>query len=195
MAVWDLSPTIEVTGMEWASIKSGVSFQSPFDGTTESIEFPGERWGCALTLAPVPDFLGGEIEALFGRLAGGTERLRLGHRLRPVPRGTMRGTPTVNAAAARGAQSLLLNTDGTLLAGDFFKIGNQVFQAFQSCAPISGVLTVPLVQRVRVPVAASDAVTWDRPTALFVLPATSNRASYSAGLLNGMAVDMQEVYS
>lgn len=195
MAVWDYPSALTPQHMEWRSIKAGVQFTSKFNSATESVEFPGERWGASLTLPPCKPRDGGLAEAFFQRLAGGVERVRLGHFLRPVPRGTMRGTPTLNETISRGQLTLKINTAGTLEAGDFFKVGGQLFRCFQSCAPVAGVLTVPLVQRVRVATLGGADVLWDRPTALFIMPAVSHGVGFSPGVQAGAAVELVEVYA
>ena len=187
--------TLKPSSMEWASTKTVIQFRSPFNGTTESIEFPGARWSISLTLPPALDFQGGEAEAFFSRLAGGMDRCALYNFIRPVPTGTMRGSPTLAATIARGDQSLQIATDGGLNAGDFFKISGQLFQCFQSCAAVASVLTVPLVQPVRAAISSGAAVAWDRPTALFVMPATSNRVAYGGGALASMQIDLEEVFT
>jgi hypothetical protein len=181
--------------MEWASLKSAIQFRSPFNGATESIEFPGARWGLGLSLPPTLDYLGGEAEAFFNRLAGGMDRVAICNFMRPVPRGTLRGTPTLAATSARGDLTLYLASLGSLAAGDFFKVGTQLFQCFQACSAIGSVLTVPLVQPVRTATAAGAAVQWDRPTALFVMPANSNRVHYGGGVLAALKIDLEEVYA
>lgn len=194
MAVWDYPAALVPQHMEWRSLKAGVQFTSPFSSATEGVEFPGERWALSLTLPPCRPANGGLAEAFFQRLAGGAERVRLGHFLRPVPKGTMRGTPTLAESAVRGQLTLKLATTGTLEAGDFFKVGGQLFRAFQACAPVAGVLTVPLVQRVRGALASGAAVEWDRPTALFIMPAMSAGVAFSPGVQAGAAAELVEVY-
>lgn len=194
MATWDYPTTLMPQDLSWGSVKAGAQSTSIFNSATESIEFPGERWLVSLTLPERKSRNGGEAEAFFGRISGGMERVRLWHFLRPVPRGSMRGAPTLAAAASRGELSLQITTTGTLEAGDLFKVGNQVFQAFQSCAPVGGVLTVPLVQRVRSTLAAGAAVQWDKPTALFVMPSKTHRTPYRPGAQERIAVDFEEVY-
>lgn len=195
MATWDYPERLIPQAMEWRSIKAGVQHRSPFDGTVESVEFPGERWALTLTMAPKRAADGGEREAFFARIAGGVERVRMWHFLRPQPKGTMRGAPTLHAAVVRGAHSLSIATTGTLKAGDLFKIGGQVFMAFQDCAPVAGVLTVPLVQRVRSALAEGAAVVWDKPTFLCIAPNMTAAASYSPGVQAGMGVELQEVFA
>jgi hypothetical protein len=195
MATFDLPSNLRPTTMEWGTIKAGVQHRSPFNGALESVEFPGERWRVSLTFNRGTPALAAQAEAFFSRVAGGSERVRLGHFLRPAPVGTMRGTPSLSAAAARGDLQLSINTTGTLRAGDFFKVGGQLFQCFADCTPVASVLTVPLVQRVRAPLSNGAAVTWDRPTALFICPANSFAAGYSPGQAAPMAVDFEEVFT
>lgn len=195
MAVFDYPEALFPQAIEWGSTKTGVQHRSPFSGFVESILYPGETWRVSLTLPPAESRgpLAAQAEAFFGRLAGGVDRVRVGHFLRPVPLGTMRGTPTLAIATVRGQLALSINTTGTLLAGDLFKIGGQVFQCFGDCAPVGGVLTVPLVQRVRRPAAVGVAVEWDRPTALFAYPAMSFAAGYAPGVATSISVELEEV--
>jgi hypothetical protein len=195
MATFDLPSSLKPATMEWGSIKAGVQFRSPFNGNVESVEFPGERWRASLTFSLGTPDLAAQAEAFFARVAGGSERVRLRHFLRPAPVGTMRGSPTLNTAAARGDLQVLINTTGTLKAGDFFKVGGQLFQCFADCSPAGSVLTVPLVQRVRATLTVGASVTWDRPTALFICPSMSFAAGYSPGQVAPMAVDFEEVFS
>jgi len=195
MATFDLPSSLMPATMEWGSIKAGVQHRSPFNGSVESVEFPGERWRASLSFNLGTPDMAAQAEAFFARVAGGSERVRLRHFLRPAPMGSMRGTPTLNASAARGDLQLLINTTGTLKAGDFFKVGGQLFQAFADCSPSGSVLTVPLVQRVRAALSSGAAVTWDRPTALFICPAMSFAAGYSPGQAAPVAVDFEEVFA
>lgn len=197
MATFDYPSSLTPQVMEWGSIKAGVQHQSPFNGGVEAVEFPGERWRVSLTMPTwsARNPKAAQAEAFFARLAGGMELVRLGHVLRPVPVGTMRGTPTLAAAATRGDLQLLIATTGGLRAGDFFKVGNQVFQAFADCTPSAGTLTVPLVQRVRSALAFGAAVLWDRPTALFCMPATRSAAGYSPGTAAPLSAELLEVFA
>jgi hypothetical protein len=140
MATFDLPSSLMPATMEWGSIKAGVQHRSPFNGSVESVEFPGERWRASLSFNLGTPDMAAQAEAFFARVAGGSERVRLRHFLRPAPMGSMRGAPTLNASAARGDLQLLINTTGTLKAGDFFKVGGQLFQAFADCSPSGSVL-------------------------------------------------------
>ncbi len=195
MAIFDWPSALKPSAMQWGIVKTSVQFRSPYGGTVEAIDFPGQYWTVGITLPPRRPEQAGLAEAFFERLAGGTDRVRIGHFLRPVPRGTMRGAPTMAAPVVRGALTLTINATGTLEAGDMFKVSGQLFKTLSLCVPVSGVLTVPLVGRVRNALAAGAAVEWDRPTILCAAPAASHVTSYLPGSMAETSVDLEEVFS
>lgn len=182
--------------MVWTIQKAGVQSRSPYaPESVESVTFPGWFWRVSLTLKPRRSRDGGVSEGFFEGLAGGEDTVSLYHWLRQVPRGTMRGSPTVETAMVRGDQTIKITTAGTLLAGDLFKVGNVVYKTRYDCAPSSGVLTVPITAHVRVAAAVSDGVTWNRPTIKCVLAAMSHSSSYRPGAMEGAAIDLEEASS
>lgn len=181
--------------VSWGIQKAAINFRSPFAGSVESVEFPGQFWRISITVPQAKMRNGGQGEAFFSRLAGGAERVRVPYWPRLVPRGTMRGAPTLSAGAVRGDLQLLIVTAGTLAAGDMFGCGGQLFQAFQDCAAVAGVLTVPLVNRVRATIASGAAVTWDRPTVTCCAPSLSSSRIYDPGAAGPLAVDLEEIPS
>lgn len=176
-------------------MKRSIQSRSPITGAVEAIEFPAERWQVSLTFPPRQRIDAGLAEAFFSRVVGGAERVRLYDINRPVPQGSMRGSPALAAAANRGDLTLSISTTGTLSAGDKFGVGSQLFQAFADATPVGGVLTVQLVQRVRKPLASGAAVVWDRPTALFILPASTSRVAYGSGVMDSFTHDFDEVFA
>ena len=107
----------------------------------------------------------------------------------------MRAAAAAMASSAGRSRPVVPTTTGTLAAGDVFKVGGQLFQCLADCSPVSGTLTVPLVQRVRAALSSGAAVAWDRPTALFILPAMSFASGYSPGQVAPIAVDFEEVFA
>ena len=199
MATFDWPAAFLPTNVEWGNGKSILQFTSNYSGTTQSVETGPERWTVSVSLPQMYWNEAARIEAFFERLAGGVNRVRLYHFTRPVPRGAMRGSPTLQTAAARGNTSLVLNNAGagaTLKAADLFSMGGQLYKCADDCtASGGGVITVPLVHRVRYPTAAGAAVVWDHPTADFIMPATGSKLGYSAGISDPMSqIDFQEVW-
>ena len=179
--------------MSWTIQKAGVAFRSPYAGSVESVTFPGWYWKISVTLPPRLSVDGGELEAFFEGLAGADDAVLVYHWLRPVPRGTMRGAPTVAVAAVRGDRQIVIATTGTLMAGDLFKVGNTVHKARASCTPVGGQLTVPLVARMRKPAVIGDPVGWDHPTVRCVMPAFSHSSAYQAGgVMASTPIDLEE---
>jgi hypothetical protein len=92
-----------------ASLKKiGLQWRSPFNGTAQVVDFNAERWVFSLTLPPKRRENSGQVEALLYQLAGGIERVRCWHFVRPQPLGTMRGTPVLASQATRGNTTLSL---------------------------------------------------------------------------------------
>lgn len=177
--------------------KAGLQFRSPFNGTTQSIDFVAERWIFSLTLPPKRRSASGQVEALLFNLAGGIERVRCWHFVRPVPIGTMRGTPTMTSQAVRGATSLAVTSVSgyTLKAGDVIGAGGQLFMVGADCVTDgSNHITVPIINRVRATISAAAAVTWDSPTAEFIMPAMQAGVAYRPAILDGVAFDLEEVW-
>jgi hypothetical protein len=357
MADYDMPAALQPQTMEWGIQKAGVQHRSPFAGSMEAVEFPGDYWTCSLMYPQRKIRNAGQDEAFFARLAGGADRVRVPNFVRPVPLGTLRGTPLLNAEVTRGARSLVLKdvdvtsdgpatlvargncqvtgttvtkvggasawdsdaysresfvggaylsfvpghegpgeaeidvmvglntdpeagfsfdsidfgwyaygTDGlsiiesgsyiddfgtftastqlsiaydgtslvylkdgvavrtvtpgsgirfyldstfylpgssateitfrplaTLRAGDFIKLSTQMFQVAETCtATAAGLLTVPLVNRVRSTIAADTAAVLDRPTVLMCMPSMTSRVAYFPGGQQGIAVDLEE---
>lgn len=179
--------------VSWALQKSGVQFRSPIGGRVEAIEFPGAFWKASITLPDMPLDEASYAEAFFSRVAGGVERVLVPYWLRLVPAGTLRGFPTLSVAAMQGALSVSIIGSGTLKGGDMIGVGGELLQVFDDCASVSGIITVPLVNRVRsVSLAAGSAVAWDAPTASMLVPSLSNTANYAPGIMSGMAIDLEE---
>ena len=195
MSVFAWPDSLTPSTAAWIIQKSSVQFRSPFAGSVESVLFPGEFWRVSVTLPQAKIRNAGEAEAFLARIAGGAERVLVPYWPRMQPRGTMRGTPTLVVAAARGDLTMSIGAPAgaTLKAGDMIGVGSQLFQCFQDCASNGTTLTVPLVNRVRGGMAAGSAVVWNRPTVTCCLPSPSSSRSYDAGAAGSLAADLEEV--
>jgi hypothetical protein len=177
--------------------RSGLQFRSPFNGTAQAVDFVAERWVFSLLLTPRHYAEAGQVEALLFGLMGGVERVRLWHFTRPIPKGTMRGTPVLASGVSRGGTSLPLTTTtgATLKAGDMIGAGSQLFMVGADCtANGSGAITVPVVNRVRATIAGGAAVTWDAPKAEFIVPTMQAGVNFQPAFLLGVPFDAEEVW-
>ena len=83
----------------------------------------------------------------------------------------------------------------TLLAGDLIGAGGQLFEVSEDkTLNDAGAGVVKINNRVRASIASGSAVTWDRPTGLFVNPSVSQSASYSPGWQGSLALDLEEYW-
>lgn len=183
--------------MDWSLRANVFMSTSPYSGDVQTVEVPGARWGCSLTYAPQPNALQAELEAYWASVRGQVNRVALWHMQRPAPRGTLRGTPTLAAAAAQFATSVQITagTGETLLKGDMIGVGGYMVMVTGNATGASGTLTVPITPPLRVARSIGAPVIWDRPTALFLLTSPETRVSWSAKVSPGMAVDLVEVFA
>jgi hypothetical protein len=83
--------------------KAGTQFASPFNGTLQAFDFIAERWVLSASLAQMSARNPRGVDSFCNTLAGGIERVRVWpFHTQGAPRGTLRGSPTVRVAAARG---------------------------------------------------------------------------------------------
>lgn len=194
---------LQAAQVEFGILKAGVQFNGPYNGTLQATDFVAERWVTSLVLPPRMRANAGAVEAFFNRMAGGVNWVSLWHfgsgsSSQPgAPRGTLRSSPTLTSAIARGDLALSLSgcTPGeTLLAGDMIS-AVQLFQvADDAVANGGGVMAVNLINRVRTAVSGGTAVVWNKPTATFAMPAMGVRHVHVPGIMLGGQFDLVEVW-
>ena len=168
---------------------------APFGGSEQVVDLLNDRWLLTATLPARTHAQMAEIEAMFASLRGQVNTLELWHFARPVPRGTMRGSPTLNGAHSAGAASIAITggtAGGTLLAGDMLGLGGLLLMvAADVTLNGSGAGTVTLANRLRSAQSNGAAITWDRPKAPFRLVGAP-LVSYLPGLGDSVSADFAE---
>jgi len=168
---------------------------SPFAGSEQVTDLLNDYWRMTVSLPDSPHAWGAWREAFIASFRGQVNWVALHHFVRPQPRGTMRGTPTLNGAHAQGAAALAITggtVGGTLLAGDMLGVGGLLFMVQSDVAlDGSGAGAVPITNRLRVAQSSGAAVTWDRPTALFRLMSSSG-VPYMPGMAGGPSFEFKE---
>lgn len=170
---------------------------SPFGGSEQAVDFLNDRWLLSLELPALLTNEGAWREAFIGAMRGQTNTVALYHFARPYPTGTMRGTLTLSSAAAQGASSVVVTGGAgqagtTLLAGDMIGVSGLLLMVASDCtANGSGVITVPLVNRLRAGLLISAAVTWDKPSTMFRLMST-NGVGYAQSITQETSFDFGE---
>jgi len=148
---------------------------------------------------------GAEWEVLIFQLRGGVNHLACHDIGKPAPRGTMRGTLTLNATAAAGATSLVITggagqASTTLLKGDWLQLGSGLTSQLvkvmaDATANGSGVITVTIEPPLRIQYASSTAVTWDKPVAHFKRMGGANWGHMPGVLQKGFALNLLESWT
>lgn len=169
------------------------AFASPFGGSEQVIDMLNDRWLISLSLPNRKFADAAVIEAFIGSLRGMTNTVALYHWVRKVPRGTMRGAPTVAAASAGDGSLAITTTAGaTLLAGDMIGVGGLLLQvATDATADGAGAMVLPITNRLRTAISGGSAVVWDKPTAPFRL-ASPSAVQYIPGYAPEVSFDFVE---
>jgi hypothetical protein len=149
------------------------AFTSPLSGYTQTGSLPGSRWGWSYQWAGMDRQRRARLEGFLARLSGRTHRVRLFDWNRQRPVGTINLTGVTANNPTIFSETLTLNgcgAGGTLEAGDWLGVGDQLVMCAQSAvASGGGVMTVEIRQMMRATTGGGVAVTLIRPTGLFVL--------------------------
>lgn len=186
--------------MSWGAISSRSAWAAAYTGQTQRLTHLADRLRLTLELPPVLEPEAGRREAYFMAASAAGNWVLLHHFLRPVPLGTLRGTPTVAVAAAAGARTISITTTpgATLLAGDVLGHNGQLIQAGYNggTADGAGAMLLELVLPLRRALPAGAALVWNQPTGAFQILSLDPSFEYGAGRVQaGLAVDLSEVYS
>jgi len=147
------------------SIAFDVQISVTRNGRVSTYGLPGARWSVTLTFANLTEATGRPaVEALLVSLKGGANRLSMPHLGRQRPNGTMRGAPVLTGSVIAGAEQLALKSvTGTLKAGDFIGLPNQLLMVTADAAASGGNMTVQTEPPLFSGYSDSTPVTWDRP--------------------------------
>lgn len=150
---------------------------SPFGGSEQVVDLLNDRWMCTMELPRKSIAAAAAIEGFLASFRGQNNTVGIWHMARTVPYGTATTTAStwVVSNAAQGATSLTLTAAAgqsgqTLLVGDLFSVGSLLFMVQTNCtANGSGVLTVPIVNRLRSAISGSPYAVLSSPMAYFRL--------------------------
>ena len=199
MSVITFPESLKVARCSWGQQRNDVAFRSGFGA--QSVELSSPLWVVTLEASPGRERDGGGWQALGMQLRGQTVQLELWNHARPVPLGTMRGTMTLNSAAAQGATTLSIVATGqaskTLLQGDFLGIGDGLTQQVvmvvsDATSDGSGIISVTVEPGLRNAFLSGEAVTWDKPKALFRRVNSKFGWQNYAAVVEGFTLDLLE---
>jgi hypothetical protein len=176
--------------------------QSPLNKTTQRVEFHGDLWLMRAEFPPMSRQEFAVVEAFWNQLRGTAHTFRIWHMGRPMPYGTLRGSPLVAVSHPMGANSITMNNvvvGATLIAGDMLGITTstglvQLCQVTTSLAVAdsNGDIFTTITPPLRHIANAGAAVFWSRPTAEFVLTSLPNLTE-SPAASDGFTIEAIEV--
>jgi hypothetical protein len=114
-----------------------------------------------------------EFVAFMMKLRGGLNTFTIHDFTRPLPKGTMRGSPTLGSAVTAGDSTLTIDAGisqagKTLLAGDWLGLGGQLLMVSENVTfDGAGVADVDVEPPVRVDVISGTSVVYNKPTCEF----------------------------
>lgn len=112
---------------DWQLLSNSKTFTSPFNGSSQTVRFPGSRWRCELTFSNLSEEKSRKLEALVATLDGMSGRVKISSWIRKGKEGY--GTPKISSAGQSGS---VLQTSGwkrnmrVLQQGDRLTIGNEL---------------------------------------------------------------------
>ena len=164
-------------------------------GSEQAVDLLRDRWLMSVELPEAPAADGRWREAFIESMRGQVNWVTLYHFQHQSPAGTARGTQTLNASAAQGASSIVIQdvspSTGTYLAGDLIAVDGLLLRVATDCAAVAGVITVPLTNRLRKALSSGAAVTYTRPTALFRMLSDSG-VRYRPSITTALSLEFGE---
>lgn len=206
MAVLTLPSTVRVVRLEWGQRRSDLEFNGGDSGGTQARILAPPRWTASIVCPEAINQADAALwRSLILRLNGRVHQLALHDLGNPAPRGTMRGTLTLNTAAAAGDTTLSITggvgqASTTLLEGDWIGVGADatrqlVSVAADATANASGVISISISQPLRYAQTSASSVVWDRPTALFRMASTDSRWVHDRAIRTGYSLDLLESWA
>ena len=178
--------------------------QSPLSGDVQSVAIPGDRFRARVTIPAGTHAERAQLEGLFASLrcsqTFSANRLQIWHLARPTPRGTVSGSPTVQAVAAQLTTSVSITTPSagmTFLRGDMIGFPNQTcIVTADATANGSSIATVSIAAPLRSALAIGDAVTLTQPKMLMLVVGMP-MWGYDPGSVgtDQVTIDLMEVFA
>jgi hypothetical protein len=144
----------------------------------------------------------GEREGYIMHLRSQRIWMRFGIPHRPIPRGTLRGTPTLTSAAVAGAMAINITTTAgvTLRPGDFLGCGTNTLIMIGipgDTADGGGSMSAcPLAYPLPVALSGGASLTWDNPKGLWEWAGDDVQIDYTPGVIqSGVALPFRQVIS
>lgn len=186
--------------MEWGLESNTLRFESPLSGSVQTLERPGARWRCTMNFDRLTEDDSATLQAFLVSLRGQAGRFTIYNIARPIPRGTISGTPLVNGADQLGSSLTIdgFSSGDNFKAGDFFTVvtasGNELKMVTQDITESSGSMNVKFDPPLRQSPSDNSSIFTDYPTTTMMLTEDSIRWVIQAPVLSSFTIDCIEAF-
>ena len=184
--------------LQWGIVWNTQVASSPLSGAIQTLELPGARWQVSFRLSDRDEADAVLVQAHLMQLRGRVNRSMLYNFARPVPRGTIAGTPLV-AGASQTGNTLAIDgcTAGTtLLAGDFFGVGGELkMVTADATASGGGAMTLTFEPPLRASPADNAAISTLYPTVGMMLQEDVTKWATKPGRLSDFELTFVERFA
>lgn len=194
MAILTWPDELRPSSMDWGMEANTVAFTSPFNGASQTVGYPGDKWICSMVFNSLDDDEARELEALLFQLRGQQGRVYLRDYGRVPP--AKLGSPVVSSAAQMGV--LLLTRGWTaskkvLRKGDYISVGNELKMVMKDASSATdGSATIEISPPWRSAPAINTPVEVTNPRGVFRLAENKNAVSRKPAFDNGFKIDFVE---
>lgn len=192
-------PTDIKTGPVDYGVEFDVQMSVYRNGRITTFGLAGARWAASIRFEPdLETLMRPKVEALLMSVEGGANQLQMPHWGRPIPNGSLRGTPTVGTAIAAGAKVITIAgaSTGTLKRGDIIGVLGQLVMVLADVNPAAGNLNnVPVSPAFRQAINSGTAVVWNKPTALWIPKSNALSFPYAQNRVRpAFSIELVEVF-
>ncbi|EMK8059158.1 hypothetical protein [Escherichia albertii] len=177
-------------------IGNSKDFVSPFNASTQTVYFPGSRWGCSMEFVNLTTYQARKLEILIAQLKSGAKWVAL--RDFAIYSRPVLGTPNIKDAGQLGE---FVTTRGwspnriVLRLGDYIAIGKELKRV---CADVfstpAGEATLQIVPPLRISPQPGDPIEVKEPHGIFKLPTGSMpKPRRQPGIFTDVTIDFEEV--
>jgi len=185
------------SSLNWYLESNTKTFRSPFNGSSQTVRFPGSRWKCSVEYAVLEEAQARKIEAVIAALDGeyGRVKIRDWGRDGKAPA----GSPVVSDADQTG---VALTTKGwtantlVMRAGDYFTVNSELKKVTADVTSnASGAATIPFSPMLRSSPAPNSPLEVQNPWGIFKLVDNSQgQIRRSPGLVSATTIEFEEAF-
>lgn len=197
MAVLEWPADVCPASLTWRPESNTKTFRSPFNGTSQTVRFPGTRWLCSLTFSNLSDEKSRRIDALVAELDGEYGRVKIrdwGRAGRPPA-----GNPVVSDANQTGAE---LHSKGwtpgavVLHTGDYLTVNDELKMVTADVtAALNGTAIIPIAPILRSSPAANAKIEVSKPYGIFKLKDNQQGAGNRVpGVFTSYTLELEEAF-